>query len=196
MRAVKVLCIIVCLPTLFCFSCSSGNYYNSQGMFFKSGTLWNQYNFNGSDIKLPVPINYQESGNACGIACLKMIFEYYNDIPSSQRIDRVGIRNQGLSTKKMRTFVESLGDYYFFKIKGTKKEIYANIEKGRPLIVIQTTKILNRYDRHYQVIRGYGDEKLILNDPYSGLIEIKNEDFIDSWHQTNNLLILIVPKEL
>jgi len=143
-----------------------------------------------------VPFIKQEK-NFCGAASLAMVFKYWGKNISQYAIaDEIYDKSKkGISSGSLKSYSEECG-FLAFIYKGELENIKENIKKGRPLIVALSAKTPRIF--HYIVFVGFDENQslILVNDPYSGkLKEMKLEEFIKKWKESNNWTLLVLPKQ-
>jgi predicted double-glycine peptidase len=137
----------------------------------------------------------QQYDFSCGSAALATLltFHYGREVPESVAFDgmfRVGdqetIRQQGFSMLDMKRYLESehglAADGFHVKLSDLK-------ELGVPGIVMIET----RGYRHFVVVKGVGDERVLVGDPAYGLRSYSHSEFE---HMLANDIVFIVRDEL
>ena len=131
------------------------------------------------------PFVKQKESKDCGIACLQMIFKYYNGYVNHLKLEELTKTTKNGTTAYH--LIEAL-KYYGFEAKGIKCEIEDLKNHKFPVIAHIT---LNKTYNHYIVIYKVTKEFLIIADPSEKVKKIKINDFRKVY---NN--IIIIPKKI
>ncbi len=130
-----------------------------------------------------VPVIMQMEDLECGAACLAMVMAYYQKwVPLEQvRID-CGVSRDGSKAKNMLVAAKNYG----FDVNGYRMEIDTLKEKGKfPCII--------HWDfNHFVVLNGFKRNKVCLNDPARGNVEVSMEEFDRSF---TGIVLELVPGE-
>ena len=158
---------------------------------------------------LDVPIRYQKRANACGPACLEMVFAYWGKeigqreimtfFGGQDQVIDVGVRNHDMVLcARDRGFSAYARNH--IGIEGLVKYI----DRGIP--VIARVKSNERGWGHYQVIVGYErhdrgwEARLYYHDPVNGMLYGQYDSFKKKWwidrkhDKTKNYGFIIQPK--
>lgn len=111
-----------------------------------------------SDI-LQVPIATQKSDSDCGVACVSMLLEYYK--MNNRGIQSLSSSIDGLQVRTIESFLREKG---FSVVSGNMNMDFIRycIRKKIPVITL--------LENHYIIIKGFGNRKIIYNDPEKGEI--------------------------
>lgn len=112
----------------------------------------------------------QLAKNECGIACLKMFYDYFDvECSYGELLDKVKIEEKGVSIEEMLLHLNTLANFEAFEIK---KE---DLKNYYPAIILLTKKNKN----HYVFIYKYENGFFFVSDPNKGNIEkIKEEKLL------------------
>lgn len=112
----------------------------------------------------------QLSKNECGIACLKMFYDYFDvECSYGELLDKVKIEEKGVSIEEMLKHLNKLANFEAYQIKKEELKNYY------PAIILLTKKNKN----HYVFIYKYEDGYFYISDPNKGNIEkIKEEKLL------------------
>ena len=149
----------------------------------------------------------QDRQFACGAACVAAVAAYWN-VPLAQFRARHPQMPEDTTGHDLELLAEDLG-LHAFAYRGSMDDLRENLRKGRPLIVMIPQPVLptggltgalliNAWNRwghkpaHWVVVLGLtADRTVIVHDPDSGPMEIKQELFETWWAQKGNLTLLI-----
>jgi predicted double-glycine peptidase len=125
---------------------------------------------------------HQQYDFSCGSAALATLMTHHYGYPLSettafqamwQRGDQQKIRREGFSLLDMQRYLASLG----FKADGFRLPLQKLIEARLPAIVL----IEEKGYKHFVVIKGGDDGRLLLGDPSSGTRSVTREHFESTW---------------
>lgn len=133
------------------------------------------------------PFVKQKESKDCGIACLQMIFKYYNGYVNSLKLEELTKTTKNGTTAYH--LIEAL-KYYDFEAKGIRCEIQ-NIEKQKLPAIAHVT--INKTYNHYVVIYKVTKNFVLLADPSEKIKKMKLSDFNEIY---NNVLIVSSPKKI
>jgi hypothetical protein len=124
----------------------------------------------------------QEFDNSCGSAAVATLLTYHFERPTTEHQafiamweagDQERIQREGFSLLEMKLFLENLG----YKADGFKVTLDKVKSVGVPVIVLIET---NGY-KHFVVIKGIRNGRVMVGDPARGLMKIKEERFMEVW---------------
>jgi uncharacterized protein len=124
----------------------------------------------------------QEFDNSCGSAAVATLLTYHFERPTTEHEafvamweagDQERIQREGFSLLEMKLFLENLG----YKADGFKVTLDKVKSVGVPVIVLIET---NGY-KHFVVIKGVRNGRVMVGDPARGLLKIKEERFMEVW---------------
>jgi predicted double-glycine peptidase len=124
----------------------------------------------------------QEFDNSCGSAAVATLLTYHFERPTTEHQafvamweagDQERIQREGFSLLEMKLFLENLG----YKADGFKVDLDKVKTVGVPVIVLVET---NGY-KHFVVIKGIRNGRVMVGDPARGLLKIKEERFMEVW---------------
>jgi len=130
------------------------------------------------------PFIKQKETKDCGVACLLMIFKYYNGYVNMMKLEELTKTTTNGTTAYH--LIETL-KYYGFEAKGIKCSINDIKEQKLPAIAHVT---INKTYNHYIVIYKIKKDYLIVADPSDSIKKIKTSDFEKIY---NNVLITMYP---
>lgn len=118
-------------------------------------------------VSLDVPYFYQydntnEPGGTCGVTSAAMLVNYWNagSVTPDRLYSRYG-KAQGQSPSGLAALYEAEGLYADFGTRGTRAELRAHLDAGRPVVVHGYWTSAG----HITVLVGYTDTDWIVNDP-------------------------------
>lgn len=145
----------------------------------------------------------QEKNGYCGVACLEEVLYYWGKPVRQKEIwDSItkGKKDE-IIAKELKEYTESVGLKGFI-LKGEENDVFANIEKGRPLIIAHEStgffrKLIGQQIYHYVVVIGYNkiQNYLVIDDPAKERYWILIDDFNEMWASGFNFLLLVAPEE-
>ena len=159
-------------------------------------------------VLLKVPFEKQETPRQCGLAAANMLCAYYDQKLNDTHKDwlqTLSKSGDGIMGAEMMAVLRA-ADYETAVFPGTmddkgavedkKTGLYYHLNKGRPLIVMITSK--DGKSSHYDVLTGYDPRKslLLLLDPATGPVTVSTKDFIPAWERANRFTLLAVPKKV
>lgn len=124
----------------------------------------------------------QEFDNSCGSAAVATLLTYHFERPTTEHEafiamwesgDKARIQREGFSLLEMKLYLENLG----YKADGFKVTLDKVKKVGVPVIVLIET---NGY-KHFVVIKGIRNGKVMVGDPARGLIKVKEKKFMEVW---------------
>jgi len=124
----------------------------------------------------------QEHDFSCGSAALATLLTYHYDRPTTEREafeamyavgDKVKIQREGFSLLEMKTYLESLG----YQADGFRVSLEKVARVGVPVIVLIET----RGYKHFVVIKGLQDGRVLVGDPARGVEVMAQADFLQLW---------------
>jgi predicted double-glycine peptidase len=124
----------------------------------------------------------QEFDNSCGSAAVATLLTYHFERPTTEHAafvamweagDQERIQREGFSLLEMKLYLENLG----YKADGFKVTLEKVKSVGVPVIVLIET---NGY-KHFVVIKGVRNGRVMIGDPARGLLKMKEEKFMEVW---------------
>jgi predicted double-glycine peptidase len=124
----------------------------------------------------------QEFDNSCGSAAVATLLTYHFERPTTEHQafvamweagDQERIQREGFSLLEMKLFLENLG----YKADGFKVTLEKVKSVGVPVIVLVET---NGY-KHFVVVKGVRNGRVMIGDPARGLLKMKEEKFMEVW---------------
>ena len=124
----------------------------------------------------------QEHDFSCGSAALATLLTYHYDRPTTEREafeamyavgDKAKIQREGFSLLEMKTYLKSLG----YHADGFRVSLEKVARVGVPVIVLIET----RGYKHFVVIKGLQDERVLVGDPARGVEVMSQADFLELW---------------
>ena len=124
----------------------------------------------------------QEHDFSCGSAALATLLTYHYDRPTTEREafeamyavgDKAKIQREGFSLLEMKTYLESLG----YRADGFRVPLDKVAHVGIPVIVLIET----RGYKHFVVIKGVQDDRVLVGDPARGVQVMPQADFLQLW---------------
>ena len=147
---------------------------------------------------LPVPMVKQTGPRACGAAAMEMVLRYYNKPVRQQDIMKQIDRGDpgGLSAKDMAAVAKGQG-LQAFTVHGKIEELFGYLDRQMPLIVARRAKFLRGMGNHYMVLVGRSSDReyLVLNDPQTGQVRVRQEKFLADWSEAQRFLMIVAPEE-
>lgn len=148
------------------------------------------------------PVKQAKNGY-CGVACLEEVLYYWgNPVRQKEIWDSItkGEKDE-IIAKELKEYAESVGLRSFI-VKGEENDVFANIEKGRPLIIAHKSSgflydLIGKKQYHYVVVVGYNRSKqyVVIDDPAGERYWILIDDFNEMWASGFNFLMLVAPEE-
>jgi len=132
----------------------------------------------------------QQYDFSCGSAATATLLTWQYDTPVSEkevfvqmyrRGDQAKIRKQGFSLLDMRLYLESIG----FQADGFELPLDKLLEEGLPAIVL----LNDRGYRHFVVVKGLRDGRILLGDPARGTRTMSRSRFDALWD--NGILFVV-----
>ncbi|MGP1397139.1 MAG: C39 family peptidase [Inquilinaceae bacterium] len=124
----------------------------------------------------------QEYDYSCGSAAVATLLTYHYDAPTDEATvfermyrdgDQPKIQRFGFSMLDMKRYLDGLG----YKADGFRVPFEALAEFGVPVITLITI----RGYKHFVVVKGVENGKVVVGDPALGLKRMPQDEFIDSW---------------
>jgi ABC-type bacteriocin/lantibiotic exporter with double-glycine peptidase domain len=146
-------------------------------------------------IRLDVPY-FSQTEEACGAACIAMIFEYWG----AARPDQSAVMSELFSPEAHGIPAESIERYFrtkgfrTFAFRGELLDLEHHLGKGRPLIVCLKGSAGSPF--HYVVVGGIDrqSEIILINDPaVRKLLKMHRSDFEKAWLASGNWTLLALP---
>ena len=152
------------------------------------------------------PVN-QDKHYACGAACVAAVAAYWNVSLAQFRAKRAQMPEDATG-HDLQLLAEELG-LRAFVYRGSKEDLLDNLQKGRPVIVMIPQAVLptgglssvylinawNQWGRkpaHWVIVIGMTKNKnVIIHDPESGPMTVKQVCFEKWWEQKGYLSVLI-----
>ena len=134
----------------------------------------------------------QQYDFSCGSAAVATLLTYHYDLPTAERAafaqmwergDQELIRKVGFSMFDMKTYLSGLG----FKAEGYRLGMEKLAGLTRPAIVLLD---LNGF-KHFVVVKGIREGRVLVGDPIRGLNEYASEDFAKIW---NGVALIVAPE--
>ncbi len=125
---------------------------------------------------------HQQFDFSCGSAAVATLLSYHYEMPTTETdafeaMWAVGnqdrIRELGFSLLEMKRYIETLG----LKADGFQLTMERIEEIGVPGIALISTKGY----RHFVVVKGMTEKKVLLGDPSKGLLSVSRERFEEEW---------------
>ncbi|MBI2517471.1 MAG: hypothetical protein HYV95_11240 [Opitutae bacterium] len=158
-----------------------------------------------------VPALRQDARYACGPACLAAVAAYWGVGLDAFRAQCPGFPREASGTE-LQSLAGKLG-LQAFVFHGSEADLRANLQKGRPLIVMLPKpmdpllppggpigSVLRAageqlpHPSHWVVVLGLtGDGDAILHDPDSGPLQMRKEHFLRDWAKKSHECVLVVP---
>lgn len=119
---------------------------------------------------------------SCGSAAVATLLTYHYEAPTSEEVvfktmiregDRNKIQTEGFSMLDMKRYLDNRG----LHSDGFRMSLDKLADLGTPGIALVNT----RGYRHFVVIRGVDDKRVLLGDPAAGNTAISREDFEQIW---------------
>lgn len=132
----------------------------------------------------------QAYDNSCGSAAVATLLTYHFKRPTTERDaflamyeagDEERIQREGFSLYEMKLYLESLG----YKADGFMVPLEKVKRVGVPVIVLIETKGY----KHFVVVKGLRDGRVMIGDPARGLLRMTDNDFKEVWR--NGLVFAI-----
>ncbi|MFB5027488.1 MAG: cysteine peptidase family C39 domain-containing protein [Limnochordia bacterium] len=118
-----------------------------------------------------VPVIMQMEAVECGAACLAMVLAYHGKwLPLEQVREECGVSRDGSKAKNLVLVARSHG----LKANGYRKEPEGLREVPLPAIIHWNFN-------HFVVLCGFKKNKVVLNDPARGRVEVSLEEFDESF---------------
>ena len=154
-----------------------------------------------------LPPVHQDKHYACGAACVAAVAAYWNVSLDQFRAKRPQMPEDATG-QDLQRLAEDLG-LQAFVYRGSADDLRANLQQGRPMIVMIPQPVLptgglvgetllnawNQWGRkpaHWVIVVGVTKDKtVIIHDPESGTMEVKQAYFDKWWAQKSTLSVLI-----
>lgn len=158
-------------------------------------------------VQLKVPFEEQGTPRECGLAVANMLCGYYGQKLNETlrgRLKDLARSADGITGAELLAVLRA-ADHEAAVFPGTlddkgavedkKTGLYYHLNKGRPLIVMITSK--DGKNSHYDVLTGYDPQRslLLLLDPATGPVTVSTKDFLPAWKRANHFTLLAVPKK-
>jgi predicted double-glycine peptidase len=133
-------------------------------------------------VEIPVKHKFQTNLNNCGPASLQMVLGYFKTIDTQKRLSKRLHTNSDVGTNVGPMIHEARrqGFYCYVNNHATVSEIRYFIARHLPVIVLYIEQADDM--EHYSVIRGFKGKTFFISDPWSGNIKIKENEFVERWH--------------
>ncbi|MEX0909762.1 MAG: peptidase C39 family protein [Candidatus Paceibacterota bacterium] len=133
-------------------------------------------------MKISVPFYKQDTDYTCGPTSLQMVFSFFGSFKSEAELAKNLLTNREIGTTHQRMIEVVIDNGFFCYVNNSSKfsELKEFISRGLPIIVdfIEPTD----EERHYAVVTGVSNGKVILNDPANGKgFELEKKDFLLRW---------------
>jgi ABC-type bacteriocin/lantibiotic exporter with double-glycine peptidase domain len=153
--------------------------------------------------KLEVAWIKQVSPNLCGLAAIEMVENFYGQKLNETQKDwlrTAAASGAGLKGSDLVTVLRA-GEDEAVVFPGTLSSegptgLYYQLNKGRPLVVMITSK--DGHNSHYDVVVGCDlkQGQLLVIDPAIGPLSVSIKDFSAAWDRARNFTLLAVPESL
>jgi ABC-type bacteriocin/lantibiotic exporter with double-glycine peptidase domain len=147
---------------------------------------------------LAVPVVKQSKPRACGAAAMEMVLRYYSKPAGQQEIMNEIDRGDpaGLSARDMAALAKRRG-LQAYSVHGKIEELFEKVDRQIPLIVARRTKYIRGMGNHYMVLVGHSADReyLVLNDPQTGQVRVRQERFLADWSEAQRFLMIVAPEE-
>jgi predicted double-glycine peptidase len=158
-----------------------------------------------------VPPVRQDNEYACGPACVAAVAAHCGIALTDFASGHPQLAGDATG-RDLQTLAEELG-LQAFVYRGSMNDLQENLMKGRPLIVMIpkpvmeprgwiATPIVNLWNEfgrrpaHWVVVVGFVEgSQVILHDPASGPLVVKQETFRNWWAKKDNLCVLIAASD-
>ena len=152
----------------------------------------------------------QDKSHACGPACIAAVALYWGVNLDEFKASQPHLAEDATG-HDLQVLAEKFG-LQAFPFRGSMETLRQNLASGRPMIVMLpmpivpqggwvTGLVLNTWNEvgprpaHWVVVVGaIKDKQVIINDPASGPIVVRQDKFVDWWAQKDNLCVLIVAR--
>lgn len=134
-------------------------------------------------MKLDVPYYKQEALHTCGLAALRMVFDYFNVSRSEEDLCNESGTNPetGTAPQKLIEVVKKEGFHFFEQENSSLENVSKFLALKFPVIVSYVMPGVE--EGHYSVITGFERDKIIFNDPWTGKdFELPAEEFQKRWY--------------
>jgi ABC-type bacteriocin/lantibiotic exporter with double-glycine peptidase domain len=143
-----------------------------------------------------VPFVPQHADGDCGPAALAMVLGHFGvDVAAADIVDREGAGAPGVRAGTLRDVARAKG-LEAFVVSGTFEDLFAQLERGRPVLVGVAKPIAVGQARpHYEVVVGINRRARLIRslDPARGLRENSLEGFAREWVPTRQVTIVVFP---
>jgi ABC-type bacteriocin/lantibiotic exporter with double-glycine peptidase domain len=138
-----------------------------------------------------VPFVEQRAENDCGAAALAMVLRYWG-LPVTQAAMTPAHPERGLRAGELRDFARGRG-LGAFVVQGQLTDLWAEIERARPVIVGLGKPYGDERLAHYEVVVGLHRQKrrILTLDPARGWRENSLEAFAAEWAPAQQLLLVV-----
>ncbi|HLY10590.1 MAG TPA: cysteine peptidase family C39 domain-containing protein [Planctomycetota bacterium] len=145
-----------------------------------------------------VPFQEQHEESQCGLAALRMIFDYWNveGWTRARMKPYCPVVNQkGIRARDLRRCARAAG-LECYLIQGTWGDLVRELELGHPVIVGLVKPTLWGPLTHYEVVVGiHPDQRLLVTlDPARGWRLNTEEGFQNEWNPASRLLLVFLSK--
>ena len=158
-------------------------------------------------VYVSVPAVRQSQHHACGAASLAAVAAHWG-VSLAEFKSRHPHLPDDTTGKDLQLLAEDLG-LRAFVYQGSFDDLRDNLGKGRPLIVMLpkpllpsggliAAMLLNAWNQvgfrppHWVIVTGFlGEREVIVHDPASGPLLIKQENFRKWWAEMDNLCVLV-----
>ena len=133
-------------------------------------------------------IFHQQDLMDCGVACMKMILNYYgSDLPLHQLRTMTGTDRSGVSAFGIKKAFEGLA----FKCTGVQTDL-EQLELAEVTYPIIAHVVMEERYQHYVVVDKIDDDKVLIFDPAKDKYELSFKEFEQIW---TGILLLIEPTD-
>jgi predicted double-glycine peptidase len=149
----------------------------------------------------------QNKTYACGPACVAAVAAHWGITPAEFKA-KIPRSIEDVTGDDLQRMAQQLG-LQAFAYQGSMEDLRQNLEKGRPVIAMIPMPMLARgglvagsvfnlwnelgpRPPHWVVVVGVAsDNRIIINDPASGPLLVKDDRFREWWTRSDNLCVLI-----
>lgn len=124
---------------------------------------------------LQVPIVIQKTASDCGVACVQMMLDYYQT--NNRGVQSLSSSIDGLQVRTIESFLREKG---FSVISGNM-----NMEFIR-YFIRNKIPVITLLNNHYIIIKGFGNRRIIYNDPEKGEIYEGVIKFNKHWYNISD----------
>lgn len=143
-----------------------------------------------------VPFVAQHGDGDCGPAALAMVLGHFGvEVPPAEIAGREPVNAAGIRAGTLRDVARAKG-LEAFVVSGTFDDLFAQLERGRPVLVGVAKPIAFGQARaHYEVVVGLNRRARLIRslDPGRGLRENSLEGFAREWVPTRQVTIIVFP---